>query len=194
MAHEFRVDVRSDMKRVIAEFNVLQDTVVNKATYRALNRALDAAATATSREMRREYNVRHRAILAAMKKRRASKNSHFARLMIEGARIGLIEFDARHSRRQAGASVKVKVQGARKIVTGAFIATRRWQSWQDKGEQSHRGVFRRVGKERYPIRYLRSVSIPQAFANKAVVEAVDRLAREAFVKNYEQQLRFLSAG
>lgn len=192
MANDIRVDVRGDMKRIIAEFTALQDRVVNKATFRALNRALDAAATSASREIRKVYNVRHRAVLAGMKKRRASTNSHFARLSIEGLRIGLIEFDAKHSKRQAGASVKIKVQGARKIVQGAFIATRRWQSWQDKGEQAHKGVFRRVGKARYPIKYLRSLSIPQAFSNKAVLEAVDRITREAFVKNYEQQLRFLS--
>lgn len=186
MANDFRVDVRGDMKRAIADITALKEAAVGRATYRSLNRALDAAATGASREIRREYNIKHRAVLSAMKKRRASGGSLFARLTIEGARIGLIEFDARWSRRQPGASVKVKVAGARKIVRGAFIAT--------NTATGYRGVFRRTGKSRYPIRNLRSLSIPQAFSTKAVFTAVELLTRETFLRNYEQQVRFLSRG
>lgn len=192
MANDVRVTVQGDMKRVMADFTALQDNVVNKATFRALNRALDASATGASREIRKEYNVKHRAVLSTMKKRRASKSSLYAQLRLEGSRIGLIEFGARHNRRQPGASVQIKVRGGRKIVAGSFIATRRWLSWQDGAEQAHRGVFRRVGKARYPIRYLRSISIPQAFSNRAVIEAIQRITHESFTKAYEQQLRYLS--
>lgn len=188
-----RISVRSDIKRAVAEFSA-ERKAVEKATYRALNRALDKAATDTGREIRKEYNVKQRAIRSALRKRRASSKSLFAKLLVEGVRLGLIEFDARWSRRMPGASVKVKVQGGRKFVPGSFIGTRRWQSWQDGAEQAHRGVFRRVGKERYPIRYLRSVSVPQAFSNKAVLAAVERVAVETFNKNLQQQLRFLTGG
>lgn len=183
------LDVRSNIDRVVAEFKATTSGKVRKATYRALNRALDKAATETSRQIRKIYNVRDRAVKRAMKKRRAHAKSLFARLTIEGARIGLIEFSARQTK--PGVTVQIRKDGGRKLVKSAFINTRRWRSWQDGAEQSHRGVFRRVGKERYPIRYLRSVSIPQQFANKAVLEAIQSIAVMTFEKNFEQQMGYL---
>lgn len=175
--------MRSDIKRAVAEFRSLRDDVQKKATYRALNRALDKAATETGREIRKEYNVKQRAIRGALRKRRANSKSLFARLIVEGVRLGLVEFAPRQNK--VGTSVKIKVKGGRETVKGAFIATRRWQ---------YRGVFRRRGKERLPIVYLRSISVPQAFANKAVLDALEKVALETFNKTFEQQIRFLSRG
>src|SRR4051812_27431481 len=118
---DFKVDVRGDMRSALADLAMVRETVTNKAVYRALNRALDRSATEASREIRKEYNVRHRAVLNAMKKARASQGNLHARLKIEGARIGLIEFDARWRRGQAGgATVLVKFRGGRKAIPGAF--------------------------------------------------------------------------
>jgi hypothetical protein len=55
-------------------------------------------------------------------------------------------------------------------------------------------VWRRTGRDRYPIRNLRSISIPQAFGNKAVLAALEIHATETFNKNLQQQLRYLSGG
>lgn len=189
--NEIRLEVKSNLDRVVAEFSQARDEILDKATYRALNRALDKSATETSREIRKVYNVRDRAVKAALTKQRASSKRLSARLIIQGARLGLIEFDALWSRRQKGASVRIKVGSGRLVVAGSFIATRRWKSWQNGQEQSSQGVFRRLGKARYPIRYLRSISIPQAFANRAVLDAIERIAIETFDKNLEQQVRFL---
>lgn len=179
-----RFDVRSNAKFAAVEFRRLRDGLQDKAVTRALNRALDKVATETGREIRKVYNVKQRAIRSALRKRRAHPKSLFARLIVEGVRLGLIEFDARHTRRMSGASVKVKVHGGRKVVSGSFIAT--------NSATGYRGVWRRVGKERYPIVNLRSVSVPQAFSNKVVLEALERVAAETFDKNFEQQIRFLS--
>jgi hypothetical protein len=181
-----RIDVRSDMKRTIAEFS-LERKKIDKAVVRALNRALDKVATQTGREIRKEYNVKQRAIMAALSKRKAFSGRLSARMIVEGTRLGLIEFDARWSRKMPiGATVKIKVHGGRKAVRGAFIATNRGNSY--------RGVWRRTGRDRYPIRNLRSISIPQAFGNKAVLAALEIHATETFNKNLQQQLRYLSGG
>lgn len=186
-----RLEVKSNLDRVVAEFRQDRDEILDKATYRALNRALDKSATETSREIRKVYNVRDRAVKAALTKQRASSKRLWARLVIQGARLGLIEFDASWSRKKSGASVRIKVGGGRLTVRGSFIAARRWRSWQNGQEQVSQGVFKRVGKARYPIHYLRSISIPQAFAQRAVLAAIERLAVEAFDKNLEQQVRYL---
>ena len=80
------VDVRSNIKDVIADFQALSDRVGNKATVRALNRAQDQAATEASRRIRDVYNVRHAAVLKAMKKKRASRASLQATIEMRGWR------------------------------------------------------------------------------------------------------------
>lgn len=199
------VSVRSNIRQVAAEFRALSEQVTGKAIVRALNRALDSSQTAANREIRKTYNVKARAVSAAMKKRRATSGSKnpVAILELSGTRIALIEFAARkkwvktrRGRRQE-VSVQVLVRGARKVVQGGFIATRTYtQTNPHSGasyDQAHTMVFKREGKGRYPIRTLRSVSIPQAFLNKSVLAAVQAVSIESFDKNYRQQLRFLGS-
>lgn len=177
-----RIDVRSDIDRVVAEFRA-QSSQVETATYRALNRTLDKAATQSSREIRKVYNLRDRDVKKAFVKMRAGPGRLYAVLRIEGRRIALLDFDARwRPGQKGGATVRVLVAGGRKVVPGAFIAV---------GRGGNRQVFRRAGRERLPIIGLRSVSIPQAFSNKTVVGAVQTLSQAEFVKNFEQQITFL---
>lgn len=189
-----RIDVRSDIRRAVVEMRGLRDDVENKATYRALNRALDKVATETGREIRKVYNVKQRAIRNALRKQRANSRFLFARLLVEGVRLGLIEFDARWSRRQPGASVRVKVAGGRKVIPHSFIAAATANNYRGGGSMGMRQVYVRKGKDRYPLRSLKSLSVPQAFANQAVLEALERVSVETFNKNFQQQVRFLTGG
>lgn len=186
------VDVRHNLDRVEAELKMLGDVVKDKATVRALNRALDQTATQTSREIRKVYNIRHKAVMAALKKLRANKNRLWSTLRIQGARIPLIEFDARwRPGQKIGATVKVKVAGGRKPVRGGFIAAGTRNNYRGGGSAGMLQVFRRVGPDRYPIRSLRSISLPQAFANQVVLAAVKKVASESFLKNLRQQIKYL---
>jgi hypothetical protein len=178
------VSVRKSAKAIEAEFTRLQQNVKDKATVRALNRALDAAQTISNREIRKTYNVKARVISKAMNKQRAWAGRLRARLEVQGFKIPLIEFSARWSRRQAGATVQVLRGGGRKTVRGAWIGKHT--------ATGARQVFKRIGRERYPIVSLRSVSVPQAFINRAVIRATDIAVVEAFEKNFEQQLRYLT--
>ncbi len=184
------MDFRSDIKRAVAEFTTTRQDV-ETATFRALNRTVDAVGTASGREIRKVYNVKQRAITSALRKRRASRSSLFASLIVEGVKLGLIEFDARWSRKQPGASVKIKVGDIRKTVAGSFIAAATRNNARGGGSMGMRQVFRRVGKERYPIRTLKSISVPQAFSNQAVLTALQSVADTTFNKNLLQQIRYL---
>jgi hypothetical protein len=191
--------VRHDVRRAIIEAQKLREDVSEKAIYRALNRALDKVATETGREIRKVYNVKQRAIMAALRKHRANRKRLTARLVVEGVRLGLIEFAARavnpwnvagrrHRRLGGGVSVQIKVAVGRKIVKGAFIAAR------GGGSEGMRQVWRRAGFDRLPILTLRSISVPQAFANQAVLAALRTVARDTFNTNFAQQIRFLTQG
>jgi hypothetical protein len=178
-----RLDVRSNIERVTAEFSAQASNAVPIATYRAINRSVDKTATETSREVRKIYNLRDRAVKQAMSKRYASRYRLFGTVTLEGARIPLVEFAARWRQGQpVGATVQVKVAGGRKPIRGAFIAAAKGGAVQ---------VFRRVGRSRLPIRSLRSISIPQAVSNQAVQAALQTVAIDTFDKNFRQQLVFL---
>jgi len=184
-----RISVRSDMKRTVAEFS-LERKKIATATFRALNRALDKVSTEAGREIRKTYNVKQKAITSAFRKRRANRASLTARLLVEGVRIGLIEFAARQTKR--GVTVQILKHGGRKLVRSAFITASTRNNYRGGGSMGINQVWRRAGKDRYPIFPLRSVSIPQAFSNKAVLEVLEKHATETFNKNLQQQLRHLS--
>lgn len=189
---QIRVDVRRSAKMAELQLSALGRELATKATYRALNRALDAVATAANREVRQTYNLRQSAVARAMRKRRASSHSLSAQLIVEGARVPLAEFGARavwpwnvpgrNRRPGGGVSVHIKRSEGRKLVRGAFIP---------RG-QGKAVVWRRApGAGRFPVIALRSVSIPQAVMNRAVRAAMDRVATETFAKNFGQQIEFL---
>jgi hypothetical protein len=160
---------------------------IGKATVRALNRAIDTAQTIANRKIRERYNVKAAAVRKAFKKKRAHGKQSYAvaELEISGVRIPLIEFGASWSRKmRPGASVRVLKGGSRKRIAGAFIGVH--------GATGTRQVFVRFGKAPHEIRSLRSISVPQQFTHKAVLTAVQEATREAFSKNFAQQLKFLS--
>lgn len=192
------VDVRSNISQVVAEFRSDTRGLVPKATERALNRALDQAATEAKRLIggaRGRYNVKVGVVEKAFKKIKASTKGAgvlVAILRVAGARIALIQFSpsertvrTAHGKRRA-VSVKVLRGGERKVVKGGFIGTLRGGT-----SEGTKGIFRRTGRERYPIKFRRSVSIPQAFSKDVVLAAVKKVASESFTKNFEQQIRFL---
>lgn len=181
-----KVDVQSNIREVVANFGRKADAIRDKATVRALNRALDATATQANRKVRERYNVRAAAVARAMEKKRAfgAQAALAATLVFRGRRMNLLDFGARQTK--VGVSVKVKVDGPRKVLPGTFIATNTHSGFT--------GVFRRVGKSRYPIKNLRSVSIPQMVRTEVVMKALKAVATEAFVRNFKQQVQFLGKG
>lgn len=197
-----RIDIRTDIKRAIAEFGPAGGADVTTATVRALNRAAQALRTQTAREVRKIYNLKLRAVREATRLRRASNRSLSASVLIEGARIPLIEFAARAvnpwnvkgRRRQpgGGVSVQIKVGGGRKLVRSAFLAASTRNNYRGGGSAGQLHVWRRTTRERESLRTLRSISIPQAVSNDAIRDALATVAGQAFQRNFEQQLRFLT--
>jgi minor tail protein Z (GPZ) len=187
LSEEFiQIDVRDTIKETIADITAIQQGISKKAAVRAVNRAVDGVATGASREVRKIYNVRARAIAAAMKKIKTSLRgrSISGSVVFSGRNIPLIEFDARWTRTMPGASVRIKVGGPRKTLRTSFIATT---------GRGTRGVFVRTGKDRYPIKQLRSVSIPDTIRNQVVRTALITIGIDRFRREFLHQLDFLKA-
>jgi hypothetical protein len=79
--------------------------------------------------------------------------------------IPLIEF---RSARQAGAGVRVNVWGRAQIIQGAFIATM---------PTGHRGVYRRKGRSRLPIKELWGPTIAGTFSTPEVMTVINTTAK-----------------
>jgi len=152
---------------------------------RALNKVADQTKVQAAREIRAAgYQLKVGAIKAAIRLDRASASTLRAVVVASDKMMPLYSYAAR--RTQKGVTVSVKSGGARKRVANAFIATTR---------SGHTGVFERVilgGKRapRLPIRELYGPSIPQAFANKTVQDALVRVVRDRFPAILEHEIKF----
>jgi len=179
-----QISMQSNMHEAMARMDALSDAVADKATLRALNRTVDAVATQGNREVRKVYRIRARDVARAITKKRAHKRQAVmsGEVVFQGRGLNLIDFGGRQSKR--GVSVQVLVSGPRKTIPGTFIAT--------NTRTGFRGIFRRVGKGRYPIVNLRSVSVPQAVRNKVVDAAIRKVAGEVFLRNFNQQVAYLT--
>lgn len=187
MAESFlHIDVRDTIRETIADITAIQEGIGKKAAVRAVNKAVDGVATGANREVRKIYNVKARAIAAAMKKIKTTIRSRSIQgsVLFSGRNIPLIEFDARWTRNMPGASVRIKVDSGRKTLRGSFITT------TGRGTT---GVFVRTGQARYPIKQLRSVSIPDTIRNEVVRQALINIGHDRFRREFLHQMDFLTA-
>lgn len=180
-----KMSMESNVREIGARINALADGVQNTATLRAINRAVDAVSTEANKEVRKIYRIRAQVVRRAITKKRAFRGQAVlsGAVVFRGKRLNLSDFNARQTKK--GVSVQVLVDGPRKVLPGVFIAT--------NTATGFRGVFRRVGKSRYPIKNLKSVSVPQAIGNKIVDAALRKVAHDTFRKNFAQQLTYLTS-
>lgn len=171
----------------------MPDKVREKATVRAINKTAEQVKVQASREIRDAgYNLKIAKIKKAITLRRASKTELVAVLRATGKPVGLINYSAR----QTKAGVSVQVKNGRKLISGAFIATM---------PNGHKGVFVRKGHGHrkvvkggkttwsgLPIDELFGPSIPSAFMNKVVQDALRSAVREKFPRLLKHELQYLS--
>jgi len=188
-----KIDVRSNIDQVTATIRALPDRIKDRAILRSINRAVDAIATESSTQIRKVYNLKHRAILAALTKHKASRVTLRGDVTFKGRRVPLIEFDARWRQGQpVGATAKIFVGGQRVPYRGSFIAAATRNNYRGGGSAGMMQVFKRVGKNPYPIRTLKGISIPLTLRNKAVSDAIRKVASDAFTKTFSQQVKYLT--
>jgi hypothetical protein len=196
------VNVKVDIERALRKFDLVRDDAT-RAIPRALNRTLTTAQAQAAREIvDAGYGLKVGAIKKSLDLTRATPNRLTAILRATGRPIPLINYGAR----QTAAGVTVNVLHGRKLIPGAFIATM---------PSGHEGVFVRVGssarlpggvsagkaqrsprgaggkKHGLPIRELYGPSIPKAFGNRVVRDALTQAVKERFPTALDQELRYL---
>lgn len=149
-----------------------------KIATRVLNKLGSQGKTAISREVRNTYNIKRDRMDAGFYMRRATWENLAVLLRYRGKTPGLQHFDARKTNR--GITVKVRKAGGRKVVKGAFMPNRII------------GVYKREGKERFPIKRLYGPDIPgmvNMVGEDAAQRVVDEKADKILTHEFEYELR-----
>ena len=189
-----KLTISTNFEQVSRSLDRMREDVGARALASALNRTLEQARTAMSREIRQEFNMPAAKVSAALRVRRASFKAGRFRMeaVLEspskrGRSLNLINFAARQTRQ--GVTVKIKTTGGRKVVKGAFIA--------NKG----RTVFERVpgkrmasrkwgGKHGEKIRPVQTIDVPQMFNTRRINAAVVAAMQARFPAIFERELAF----
>lgn len=178
-----KIDVKTNFPDVAKQIKELHEDVATKATARALNATMAQAKTAMSREIRQKFVLSASKVNQSLKVNKAVAKGGLLQMEASlespsqrGRSLNLINFAARQTAK--GVSVKISRDGGRKLIPGAFIGN------------DGRTVFKRVGKDRLPIKALQTIDVAQMFnvktINKAVVDAIN----ERFSVIFEREARY----
>lgn len=178
-----QLSIDTDFPQIQRQLAGLRRDIAGQALPRALNRTMDQAKTAMSREIRSEFNMTAAKVNESLRVRRATFFAGELRLEASlesptkrGRSLNLINFAARKTSR--GLTVKIKKAGARKVVRGAFIA--------NKG----RTVFQRVGRARLPIKAVQTIDVAQMFNTRRINEKVVRAIIAIFPRLLDHEIKF----
>lgn len=149
------------------------DKQLEKALYFAKNRALNTVKTELARGVPKKYDTKQKTI-----RDRTRVNKNTGEVSVTGSPIRLFKFRVTPTspRRQL---VTASVKRASKSLPNAFV--------QRMGNGTT-GVFERVGKSRYPIRQLYTVSAPQMAGNEEVLQGAMERASIVFDERLSHEI------
>lgn len=149
------------------------DKQLEKALYFAKNRALNTVKTELARGVPKRYDTKQKTI-----RDRTRVNKNTGEVSVTGSPIRLFKFRVTPTspRKQL---VTASVKRASKSLPNAFVQQMR---------NGTIGVFERVGKSRYPIRQLYTVSAPQMAGNEEVLEGAMERASIVFDERLSHEI------
>jgi len=182
-----KIDVRLDARAVSLQLDRLRDDTIGPAASRALNRTATSVRAEAVRAIRRQLPLPAKSIRGRLKIEASTRLSLTARIVARrdyDPSLGLFSPTWRQ-RQPVGASIKLPGK-PRQSVAGAFVARTRY---------GRSAVFRRVGRARTPLQFLRAsdVGLPtvtSAFLQAAGDAALMRLARDKFRAAFARELTY----
>ncbi len=181
-------DVQADFKEVNKMLSDMEKSIVKAAANSAINKTLTAVQSKAVRRIAENIGFTKvygkRRGDAQVKKYLIVKRSNFRTLRASitpnsRKRIPVHKLNAK----QTSKGVKYTgLDGKQRFIPDAFIQTIRV-----KGVP---GAYKRVDKDRFPVRLLRTVSISRVMTNAAIKQAIMEVAKERWQKNFQHELNY----
>jgi hypothetical protein len=157
-------------------------SALRRATVRTLNEGLRAARTLAVRRTAEELGMSTAEARKRLLFSNASTKTLEATLRIGGRGVSLMAFKPKRARVQTRRGVRIGVTiqtlaGRRELVPGGFFV---------KLKSGKRGVFKRVGESRLPIKQLFAKLSPVAELVQREASDLTRVARATFERNFDR--------
>ncbi len=204
-----KFSISTNFPEVQRQLSQLQDDVAKKAAARAVNRTLDQAKTAMSREIRGEFNIAASKVSAALRVRNATYANGLYRIegVLEspakrGRSLNLINFAERsismaqaRKRMKAGEGGTYQLRGSTrtKQLELRFKIRKTGPAKVIKGAfigNDGRTVFIRTGQSRLPIKALQTIDVAQMFNTKRINARVVQMMQNKFPEIFEREAKF----
>lgn len=171
-----KINITREITKVFDE----QKKIIEKAEIIALNRAAKSAVAQTVKFIREAYNIKASDLKNEIKITRANKLNKKVTLKVSHKAISLVKYG---SARQNKSGVSVTVtRGKRQKIKSAFIA--------EVGKGHHKGVFKRVGKKRLPIKELYGPSAMQLMSSKQAEDYIKNVFYERFDEELQSAIKY----
>ncbi len=192
-----RLQISADFKGVQSALNALPGEIRQRVLASAINKTMDQARTAMTREITREFAIPARLVRERLQVRRVSPRTDT--LDMEGSLsagngqrrgMNLIHFlrqssAAKVQARKRGKTgqlsqlqFKIKRNGPAKMVRGAFVGN------------DGRTVFIRTSSTRLPIKPVTTVGVEQMFNQRAINRTVTRVVVDRFPEIFRREAAY----
>lgn len=178
---QITLDFREEMKKVQRSLNDLQRKAVPRAANSTNNKVAVTARKHTVSDLKnamgQSTGLSSSGFRRALALRRSTLRTLTATITASGRPLPLIDFNAR----KGAKGVTAKAWGKRKQYKGTFIA---------RMPNGKRGVFKRSGKKRLPIKELFGPSIPAVFLQDDIQRNLKRVINQNWRPTFERELAY----
>jgi len=191
-----KITIEHNFPEVAKALAELKEGVAGPALARAVNRTMEQAKTAMSREIRNEFAISRADVEQTLRITRASARS--GSLNVEatlesksrkGRSLNLMRFTARKTPR--GLSFRIKKGGPRKVLANAFIANQGRTVFERVPGQKMASRSRyALNKHSEAIRAVQTIDVPQMFNTKRINAKVLELMETKFPEIFEREVAF----
>lgn len=172
-------DVKADFDEVNRMLHDVETSLVTKAANSSLNKTIKSVQSIAVKDISKDIGLTQKDTRRYLIIKRATWRNLVASVEGSGKRIAINRLKPRQIKK--GVTYRGE-GGGRKLIPGAFMAP--------IPGSNKMGVFKRVGKKRMPINFLRSVSIPKVMTKEAVERAMKDVAAERWKKNFQHELDY----
>jgi Prophage minor tail protein Z (GPZ) len=178
-----KMTIKTNFPEVQRQLKQLQDDVAKQATARALNRTVEQAKTAMSKEIRQEFVLPAAKVNQALRINRARAAGGLFNLEASlysptqrGRSLNLANFGARPTSK--GVSIKIKRNGQRIVIPGSFLIN------------GGKTMMIRTGKSRLPIEARQTINVAQMFNTQRINSKVVQVIKDRFPTIFAREARY----